>query len=127
VKESEEEVFIITVQEVLIILIAVILEKLMVWILIIVEAETLMMAVVEVEMITITVAKVDTFTAAVVKEATFTAFVGAEVSVPLETTRIIQAITKWYQCPEHRKTVKDQDAAYPSVSPRRDRGLVFED
>lgn len=112
-KANEEEVLIITVKEVLVILIAVVIVEVTVRevrIPTVAEAETFMMAVVEA--MTLMGAVVDAVTV---------------VTLPLETMRIIRAITRWYRCPEHRKTVKDQDAACLSVSPRRDRGLVSED
>lgn len=73
------------------------------------------------------VVEAETFTVAVAEAMTLmVAFVGVVmvVTLLLETMKIIRAITRWYRCPEHHKTVKDQDAAYPSVSLKRDRGLV---
>lgn len=144
VKASEEEVLIITVKVVPAILMAVVTEEVMVRevrIPTVVEAETLTVAVAEVDRfiaavvgamtLMVAVAEVDRFIAAVVEAMTLiVAVVGAVmvvtgVKVPLEMTKIIRAITMLYRCPEHRETVPDQDAAYPSVSPRRDRGLVF--
>ena len=82
--------------------------------------------VVEAEVLMVGVAEVDKFTAAVVEAMTLTVVVAAVmgVTVPLEMTKIIRAIIKWYLCPEHREIAPDQDAARPSVSPRRDHGLV---
>lgn len=110
-KASEGEVLIITVKEVLVILMAAVMAEVReareVRILTVVEAGTFMVAVAEA--MTFTVAAVDVMVD----------------TLPLETMRIIRAIIRWYRCPEHRKTVKDQDAVHPSVLPRRDRGLVF--
>lgn len=109
VKVSEEEI--------LVILIVVVMEELMV-------REVRIPMVVEAEVLMVGVGEVDKFMAAVVEAMTLTVVVAAVmgVTVPLEMTKIIRAITRWYPCLEHRETAPDQDAARPSVSPRRDRG-----
>lgn len=48
------------------------------------------------------------------------------VTVPPEMTKIIRAIIRWYACLEHPAIAPDQDAARPSVSPKKAHGLVFE-
>lgn len=96
-------------------------------ILMVVEAEALMVAVVQAEILTVAVAEMDTFTTAVVEVTMLMVAVVGAVMVPPETTKIIRTITWWYRCQEHRETAPDQVAACPSVSPRRDRGLVFWD
>lgn len=110
-KASEGEALIITVKEVLVILIVVVMEEVTV-------REVRIPTVVEAEVLTVAIVEAETLTVAVVDAV-------MAVTVPLETARIIRAITRWYRCPEPRKTAQDPDAAYLNVSPRRDHGLVF--
>jgi len=94
----------------------------------VVEAEMLTAAVAAVAILSSSVVAVTILMAAVVAVAILMAAVVEVmvITVPPRTTKIIRAIFKWCLCLGHLETALVLDAAYPSVSPRKDRGLVYE-